>query len=618
MNAENMKTLLKILLVTVILNQGLYKAHAAVEEQKGHDSSTNKGFPPDILYKLLVAEFAYYRNNPGLAIDTYTYIAKQTRDANVAEQATRLTIQFIGGEKAIEAARLWLEVDPLNLEPRKKLVPFLIKKGNTEEAIKHLRVIVETSLNSQETEANLSQTESRIFSDDPLSGFDFALNVLSIFIGKDLEEQATRVMQQLVSEYNKDNIKAQIALAKFFARAKRLQKALEIVRSVVLLAPDDEQIVIFYTQLHRKLGDDGQALEVLSEFFQHHPDASLARITYANTLINLGQYDEALKAFEELLRRDPENDDARYSFGLLLLKMGQTAEQVDQAAKQVDQAAEQFEKLVNSKSIHLVNLAYFYLAQIAESRGQIHEAIAFYKKIHNTQDSQEYWLNAQFKIANLLKKSGDLTAAQNHLHGLPARNEAIQANIYGFEAHLLIDAGLEEEAIAVYKRAIKEIPQNTELLFAYSTLAEELGKTDIIQVIEPGLRAILSENPEDAEVLNFLGYALTEHTDRYEEAYDLLKRANQLLPEDPYITDSLGWALFRMGKYEEALGYLHQAMSLLPTPETAAHLGEVLWVLGQQDKARSVWNEALQHMKDRENYEYLIKTVERLTLKLSI
>ncbi len=67
-----------------------------------------------------------------------------------------------------------------------------------------------------------------------------------------------------------------------------------------------------------------------------------------------------------------------------------------------------------------------------------------------------------------------------------------------------------------------------------------------------------------------------------------------------------------MGHHEEALGYLHQSLSLMSTAETVAHLGEVLWDMGQTEEARRVWSDALQQMTDDESYGYLIRTVERL------
>ena len=95
-------------------------------------------------------------------------------------------------------------------------------------------------------------------------------------------------------------------------------------------------------------------------------------------------------------------------------------------------------------------------------------------------------------------------------------------------------------------------------------------------------------------VLNALGYTLADRTDRYQEAYDLIRQAVSLSPSDHYILDSLGWVLYRLGQHDEAVDYLRQAMEIRQDPEIAAHLGEVLWVIGDKKAAKEVWEAALQ------------------------
>ena len=103
-------------------------------------------------------------------------------------------------------------------------------------------------------------------------------------------------------------------------------------------------------------------------------------------------------------------------------------------------------------------------------------------------------------------------------------------------------------------------------------------------------------------------YTLADRTDRYEEAYELIKRAYELKPDDHYIVDSMGWILYRLGRHREALEQLRRAMSIRPDPEIAVHLGEVLWILGQKAEARGVWEAALE---DTPEDERLLDAIER-------
>jgi tetratricopeptide (TPR) repeat protein len=103
------------------------------------------------------------------------------------------------------------------------------------------------------------------------------------------------------------------------------------------------------------------------------------------------------------------------------------------------------------------------------------------------------------------------------------------------------------------------------------------------------------------------------HTDRLEEAHQLIKKAYLLNPGDPATIDSMGWVLFRMGEPEQALTYLKKAMSIMPDPEIAAHLGEVQWSLGDSDSAMQTWNQGLQQVED---HKTIVTTMRRLGAEL--
>ncbi len=121
-------------------------------------------------------------------------------------------------------------------------------------------------------------------------------------------------------------------------------------------------------------------------------------------------------------------------------------------------------------------------------------------------------------------------------------------------------------------------------------LAEKMDRLDIL---EDDLKAIIEKNPEHVQALNALGYTLADRTDRFEEAHDLISKALALKPNDFYILDSMGWVLYRMGRLDEAVEYLRRALKERADPEIAAHLGEVLWVKGDKEAARQVWETAL-------------------------
>ena len=161
------------------------------------------------------------------------------------------------------------------------------------------------------------------------------------------------------------------------------------------------------------------------------------------------------------------------------------------------------------------------------------------------------------------------------------------------------------EALEVYDDAINYGDYDSDLLYARAMVAEKLGRIDIL---EHDLRWILKVEPNNAEVLNALGYTLTNLTERHEEAYILIERAMTLRPHDFYILDSMGWVCYRLGRIQESIRYLEEAYHQGQDGEIAAHLIEVLWMDGRHLEARDLWERSVQrHPNDRRVHNLLQK-----------
>jgi Flp pilus assembly protein TadD len=166
------------------------------------------------------------------------------------------------------------------------------------------------------------------------------------------------------------------------------------------------------------------------------------------------------------------------------------------------------------------------------------------------------------------------------------------------------------EANDVLAAANQKFPDDADLLYEQSMMAEKLNRMDEMEKL---LRRVMELKPEHHHAYNALGYSLAERNLRLVEARDLIKKALELAPGDPFITDSLGWVEYRMGNREEALRLLQQAYKSRPDVEIGAHLGEVLWVSGQRDEARRVLRNA--NSKDNTN-DVLKETLARLQVDL--
>jgi Flp pilus assembly protein TadD len=164
-------------------------------------------------------------------------------------------------------------------------------------------------------------------------------------------------------------------------------------------------------------------------------------------------------------------------------------------------------------------------------------------------------------------------------------------------------------AFETLEKALALLPADTDLQSEMAMLCEKLGRFDQMESL---LRGMMKAMPTDPHPYNALGYSLADRKVRLSEARELILKAVQLAPSDPFIQDSLGWLEYRAGNMAEALRILEAAYKARPDAEIAAHLGEVLWISGQTDKAASIWREGLMLKADNET---LLETLKQFKFK---
>jgi tetratricopeptide (TPR) repeat protein len=393
------------------------------------------------------------------------------------------------------------------------------------------------------------------------------------------DEVAFAVMDRFVAGAQDENL-AQMAVASLAARRGKLERAAELLQQVLARAPDDEGATLLYAQVLQSQGKADEAAERLAAAVARRPEDSGLRLAYGRLLVAAKRYDQAADEFRRVVERNPDSADARYALALLLLQ----GERLDEAEQQLRVLASRGSRQASAR---------FYLGQLAENRRRLDEAISWYRQV----GPGEHFLDAQVRLAALLAQQGRLDEARQHLQGVETSDSKDQVRLFLVEAELLTAAHRYDEAMAVHDLALSEFPDDPDLLYGRAMLAERMDRIDLL---ERDLRAILERDPEHVQALNALGYTLADRTDRYEEAHALISKALAQRPNDFYILDSMGWVLYRMGRYPEAIEYLRRAASISEDAEVAAHLGEVLWVSGDQDAAREVWEAALRRKPDAE------------------
>jgi tetratricopeptide (TPR) repeat protein len=525
----------------------------------------------EIMYRLLVAEIAGQRDRLDVSVANLTAVADQVNDPQVAERATRVAIYAKNYAAALNAAKRWSILAPDNIEANQVLAALALRQGDTDAAVMAFQRVLETEPESYE------------------QGF----LVIAGLLGRENDEHsktALAVMSRLTSEYP-DNAYAALAYGNLAMIFSEFAVAEQQLARAYTLKPDLHHALILRARALRELGQTDTSIGILVAAVKKHPDHTDLRLAYARTLINAKRYEEARGQFEILVERSPEDADLIYTLALLTLDM----DQYEAASRYLRRLLELGKRETE---------AHYYLGRIAQTRREDDAAIEAYRRIVEG----EYYLDAQLRIAQLLGHQGKFDEAVRHLQNLRAQSldPAVKAQLYVSEADILGKAKKYAQATELLSKALHDMPGDTNLLYSRSLIYERLDRIDLA---ENDLRAVLLREPENANALNALGYTLADRTDRYQEAYSLIKQAMKLSPNNAAITDSMGWVLYRLGRHEEAIVYLRQALDLEYDAEIAAHLGEVLWVTGDYQGAQAVVKQALEKTPDDEN---LLKVIKQL------
>jgi Flp pilus assembly protein TadD len=246
------------------------------------------------------------------------------------------------------------------------------------------------------------------------------------------------------------------------------------------------------------------------------------------------------------------------------------------------------------------------MSQLAQLRQQPQQAEAWLQRVDNPEDV----LRAQLQRATLIAQQGRLEEALTLIQNQAERSEPDARLKRATEIALLREHKLFERARVKLTAAIAHSPNDSDLIYDLAMVSEKLGNLDEMERL---LRSLMATNPKDPNAYNALGYSLADRNLRLPEARQLITRALELSPGDPFITDSLAWAEFRSGNHAQALRLLQAAFKDKPDAEIAAHLGEVLWTANRQQEALIVFKEGI---KLNPANETLMETIKRLRVPL--
>jgi tetratricopeptide (TPR) repeat protein len=542
-------------------------AHKSANDAGVDESALPKEALTDrILFQTLLGEIALQRGQSQVAVSTYLDLARETRDPRIAQRATEIAWSVQDADAALDAATIWEQTAPDSRQARQIVAALLIGQSRLDEAQPRL--------------------EQWLKDDPQQAGHSFMQ--LSALVARDSDRSGVlKLMQTLARPYPKVP-EAHLAVAQAALNDGKPDLALKETRGALKLRPDWDTAVLFEARLLQERSTR-DALDYLGHYLERHPHAKNVRLAYARLLVTDRQYPKARDEFQTLLAEHPDNPEITMAVGLLSLQL-----------KDYDSADTNFRRALTD-GYQDTDAIKLYLGEVDDARGRPQDAIEWYESV----SPGRHYIPARARVARIMAKQGKLDAARRYLEATPVSSTTQRVLVVQAESALLRENKQYQAAYDVLDAALKKSPDNADLLYDHAMAAEQLNRLD---VVESNLRRLIKLRPDYAQAYNALGYTFAERDERLPEARSLIAKALKLAPNDPFIMDSMGWVLYRMGKINDSYDYLARAFALSPDPEIAAHLGEVLWRQGKHEDARKVWRTAL---KDHPDNEVLQKTVKR-------
>ncbi len=540
--------------------------HQAAQAQPKPEDYPAAPFTSDTLYQLLVAEVAGYRGQYDVALEKYLKTAVETRDPGVAARATRLAAYLKRNDAALTTAVIWAETDPGDIDGHRHAADQLMKAGDLEGAVYHLEAVKRLGG----------------LADFPMFSYR-AANL----------DDASRaalltVITRMLDEFPGDG-QLMFSKAVLLEQNGRLSEALELA-DALLTDELNINVIVLKVNALKDMDRVPEAVGFLETTIEQMEDNRRLRLIFARLLFEAQRLDDAKAQYEIVRQQSPSDGDVLFALALISMEQGNDADAIDYLQQMI-------------RWNRRVGEAHFYLGSIAEKNNDIPAAIREYKLAG---DGYEF-LPAQSRVASLMLDQGRTEDARAYLGSVRGEYPDMYDQLLMVEAQLLSERGLEEQVFDVMDTALQRDPGNIDLLYFRAMTGEKFGRLDIL---ERDLGKIIEMDPENADALNALGYTLADRTDRHEEALGLIQRAIAIKPDEPAFIDSLGWVMYQLGNYDEAITHLRRALSLFQNDEVASHLGEALWAIGEQDEARQVWDRALELKPDS---EILKQVIERFT-----
>jgi predicted Zn-dependent protease len=536
-----------------------------------------------LFYELVVGELSAQTGEATTGVSLMLDAARKTNDPALYQRAVEMAFEAHSGDGALQAAKAWKQAFPKSREANRHLLQILVLLNRLPDSVEPLR-----------TEVALADGTER----------NAVIAAVPRLYSRVAERKAavTAVEQGLADamQDKETGASAWTAVGRVRLAADDSAGAIDAIKKAQAINPQSESPALLALEMMETKRPEAEQL--FKQYLAGKPLPEL-RMAYARMLVDLQRYGEAAQQVQAVTSQRPDYPEAWLVQGSLQLQENQ-----DAAA---ETALKRYLELVPSvKSADERRAgqaqAFLNLSRIAERRKDYALANAWLDKIQDPQDL----VAAQQRRASIMARQGKLEEGRKLIRGLPEREPGDARIKMLAEVQLLRDNKQYKAAFDVLGKANAKEPFDPDLVYDQAMIAEKMGN---MADMERLLRDIIAKKPDYHHAYNALGYSFAERGVRLPEAKELIQKALTYAPDDPFISDSLAWVEFRMGNKAEALRILDAAYKARPDSDIAAHLGEVLWSLGQRDRAQSIWKEGLLLNSDNDTLQ---ETLKRLHVKL--
>lgn len=540
-----------------------------------------------LFYQLLLGELSVRGGEPGAGYSLVLDAARKTNDAVLYQRAVEIALQSRSGDSAVQAARAWQLAQPTSREANRYLLQIFVALNRLADSAEPL---------TRELDLTPATEQAAFISRIP--------GVYPRVVDKKL---AADVVQGVLTKYlplARTGAQSWVAIGRLRLAAGDAAAALDAAQRAQAVNPQAEGAAVLALEIMDPKQPQAETL-VLTYLANKQVSTPVpqVRMGYARALLDMQRYAEASEQLQKIVADVPAFAEAWLVLGALQVQDNQLA-LADKSLKQYlaltqDLAASDEKRRGQTQ-------AFLSLAQVAEKQRDFAAAQAWLDRIENAQDM----VSAQNRRASILAKQGRLDEARQLIRALPERSPEDARTKLLAEVQLLRDNKQYKQAYDLLAKASEKEPTDTDLLYEQAMMAEKIRSfTDMERL----LRVVIAAKPESHHAYNALGYSMADRNVRLPEAKLLIEKAVAFAPGDPFISDSLGWVEFRLGNKAEALRILEAAYKSRPDAEIAAHLGEVLWSMGQKERALTIWREGQLLANDNETLQ---ETLKRLRVKL--